>query len=346
MNLKDKVKEYAKLIHIDLIGFTSAKPFEDLRSLFIEREKAGYLAGFQERDLELRIDPKKTLKSAQSIIAIGLSYYFHENGKEAKDEQAYDGDMARIARGKDYHHVVKSKLEKIAAFLKKEKEGLEYISFVDTGPLVDRHVAYRSGLGYYGYNTSLINQEFGSWIFIGYLLTNICFEEDNPLKELSCQECRMCIEHCPTGALEKPYYFNAKKCISNVLQQKEFIPEEIRPLLGKRIYGCDVCQEICPHNHAPKKAEQNHFKINNNDSKVSLEELLNITNKKYFETYGQTAAGWRGKRILQRNAIIALANYNDKKAIVHLLPLLKDARPEIKEYALWAIKKLNSIENH
>ncbi|SNS76274.1 epoxyqueuosine reductase [Anaerovirgula multivorans] len=344
MTLKEQIVNYAKSIGVSMIGFTSAEAFEDIRGILEERKKLEYLSGFEEKDIDLRIDPKKTMPEAKSILVIALPYYIDEENLQQKETPLFHGELARTAWGKDYHDVVKEKLEKIATFIKGKKEKFDYKSFVDTGPLVDRHVAYRAGLGWYGYNSILMNDEYGSWFFIGYMLNNLEIPSDKPLNNRSCQGCNLCIKHCPKGAIEAPYKFNAKKCLSNILQQKEDIKESDRKSLGKSLYGCDICQQVCPHNKEIKKETEEDFYPKEALHKPDLLQLLSMSNKEFKKTYGETSAGWRGKKILQRNAIIALVNHGDKKTIPYLLPLLQDNRPEIRKYAIWAICELDPFK--
>lgn len=344
--LKEEIITYAKSIGINMIGFTNAEAFEDIREVLEERNKLGYLSGFEEKDIELRIDPRKTMPEAKSIIVIGIPYYLDDEESPEKEGVSFYGELARTAWGKDYHYVLREKLEKIAGFIAGKRSGFYYRSFVDTGPLVDRHVAYRAGLGWYGYNSLLMNDEYGSWFFIGYMLNNLDFPPDEPMINKGCLGCNLCIKHCPKGAIEAPYKFNASKCLSNILQQKQNIDETDRKILGKSLYGCDICQQVCPHNKEIKKETEKELYPKEALKKPDLLKLLSMSNKEFKEVYGETSAGWRGKKILQRNAIIALVNHGDRKAIPYLLPLLKDDRPEIRKYAIWAIWELDSFRAH
>lgn len=338
MQLKEETLLFAWKIGIDLIGFTKAEPFHELRSLLEKRRDKGHLSGFEEEDLELRTNPFKTMENAKTIIVIGQAYHIDE-AKLTKDTPELYGELARTAWGRDYHLVLKEKLQQLAEFLNNKYEGLQYKAFVDTGPLVDRYLAYRAGLGWYGYNNTLINEEYGSWFFIGYMLTNVEFEPDSPV-ENKCKGCRSCIELCPGKALEKDYGLDAKKCISYLLQKREDLTEEERRKLGNRIYGCDVCQLVCPHNKDVKETTTEDFLPREPSHKIDLESLLNMSNKEFKQLFSTNASGWRGKKILQRNAIIALGNLGDKRAIPILMSLLEDPREEIREYARWALERL------
>lgn len=350
MELKEKIIEFAREIEIDLIGFTTAEPFEDLREILMERKNNDRLSGFEENDIEARIDPRKTLPEAKSIVVIGLSYYIDEEGMKAYPypEPEFSGELARTAWGRDYHLVLTEKLEQIAQFIKgqlveiqPQVEEFQYKAFVDTGPLVDRKVAQRAGLGWYGLNSNLINEKFGSWFFIGYMITNIPFVPDPIIEDTQCHLCEKCIAACPAGAIEKDYGFDATKCLSCRLQKKEVIPVEERTVFGKRLYGCDICQQVCPHNQNIKGASSREFIPSEIPHKVDLLELLTISNQDFKKKFGRNASGWRGKRVLQRNAIMALVNHQDPRAVAYLLPLLKDPRPEIRHYVIWAISELS-----
>ncbi len=343
MDLKVKIKEFAKEIGVDLIGFTTADTFEDVREILEKRKELQYFSGFEEAEIELRVNPRRTLNDAKSIIVIGQSYFVDESlvSLDKNNKPVYYGELARTAWGRDYHIVLHEKLNNIAKMLEKEVVNFQYKAFVDTGPLVDRHVAYRAGLGWYGYNSTIINEEYGSWFFIGYMITNVDIQPDKPLENKSCFGCNLCIKNCPSDAIEEPYLFNANKCLSCLLQKKTDIPETERAKLGKRLYGCDVCQTICPHNKNIKKSTTKEFIPVDSSHKVDLVKLLSMSNKEYKEVFGGNASGWRGKKVMQRNAIIALVNEGKADAVKYLIPLLKDERQEIREYAKWGIGVLN-----
>ncbi|MDI9476517.1 MAG: tRNA epoxyqueuosine(34) reductase QueG [Natronincolaceae bacterium] len=341
MDLKEKIIDHSKHIGIDLIGFTDAGPFEDLRQILTERKEQGKLSGFEEKDIELRVDPKKTLQGARSIIVIAMSYYIDKEKLQGDENPRFYGELARIAWGKDYHIVLMDKLEGLAEFIAKEYDGFEYESFVDTGPLVDRYLANRAGIGFYGYNSAIINENFGSWIFLGYMITNIPLEGDKPLTDKNCLGCNLCIEHCPTSAIEGPYEFDANKCLSNILQQRKLVSKEVLPIIGNKIYGCDICQDVCPHNLDIREMTAEEFMPVGLSERADLIRLLQVSNREFNSLFGENAAGWIGKKALQRNAIIALGNSKDKDAIPYLKPLLKDIRPDIRKITIWALYNID-----
>ena len=185
-------------------------------------------------------------------------------------------------------------------------------SFVDTGPLPEE-LARRAGLGWIGKNTALINDVYGSWIFLGGMVMNRELETDSPV-EADCGECDRCLKACPAGAIEKPYLVNPHRCLSYLTQKKGFLAPAERVLLGNRLYGCDTCQEVCPKNAQVKRASLPDFSPPGEES-LSLEELLCLTGKEFTDRFGHSAAAWRGKTTLQRNAIIALGNSGDPAVI-------------------------------
>ncbi len=334
---KNRIRSIAKNIGIDLIGFTSAKDFENIRPYIDVRAKKGFLSGFEEEDIERRLDPLKAFPKAKSIISIGMSYNYkvdkQSNGK-------LSGVLSKSAWGKDYHKVVYGKLEELMEEVNiKNPMPIEYIAFVDTGPLSDRAIAHRAGIGSYGKNGFIINPQYGSWIFLGSILVDKLIEEDQPLKGDICKSCDLCIKTCPTGALKGPFLFNAKKCISFLTQKKEILNIDEEGDIGKNIYGCDICQKVCPLNKGVKWSNNQDFKPKSSLAFPILEDVIKMTNKEFQEGFKTTSAGWRGKKILQRNAIIGLGNSRDKKSIPILEKCLKDSRWEIRFYTIRALYK-------
>lgn len=302
MNLKQRIISFARLNNIDKIGFCDVSPFLHLKKIILKRKENNCLSGFEEQNIEKRINPKITMPNAKSIIVIAESY---NKRFEFNKDNKLRGNLSLSAIGLDYHIIVKQKLEKIADFIKAELYyTFEYMSFVDAGPLVDREVAKRAGIGWQGKNCSIITPEFGSWIFIGYMLTNLNLEADTPIN-LNCENCDICIKSCPTKALKDNYNFCAKNCISFLTQTKEEIEITLKSKMGIQLYGCDICQKVCPYNkNVPFKETIYDIEI----AKPELEKIINMSNKEFKAAFGKTAIFWRGKKVIRRNAYIALDN--------------------------------------
>ena len=348
--MSNKLKQYiidkSKELNIDIIGFTHGEPFLDAREYLMKRINKNIQTEFEEKDIEKRINPSLTLTSCKSIIVIGISYNALGTGPLASDAagpvpSASDvgpklrGHLSRSTWGLDYHNVLKGKMESLIKEISRVQD-FEYKYFVDTGPLIDREVGKRAGVGYFGKNCSIINYEYGSFIFLGYILTDLEILVDNEIQE-ECGNCTLCIDACPTGALEEAYRLNPKKCISYLTQTKDNIPFELRDKMGIKIYGCDTCQLVCPKNKDVKRSNHEEFIPKLTKGYMDLEELLVISNRQFRDKYGHMAGSWRGKTILKRNAIIALGNMKKEENIGLLIKELNDPNPMIRKYASWAI---------
>ncbi|RKD21007.1 tRNA epoxyqueuosine(34) reductase QueG [Ammoniphilus oxalaticus] len=338
--LKDKVINYAASIGIDKIGFASADPFLELKQRLVEHRKLGYESGFEEADLAMRTHPEMILPEAQSIIAIALAYPTKIEEAPRSEPGQYRGMVARAAWGEDYHHVLRRKLKQLEEYILEFVPDAKCESMVDTGALSDRAVAERAGLGWVGKNTSLITPEFGSWVYLGEMITSIPFPPDTPLED-GCGDCTLCMDHCPTDAFEQPGQLNSQKCLAFVTQLKNYVPEAFRESVGNRVYGCDTCQQVCPKNRKINFTHHPEFQPDPELAKPLLKPLLTIGNKRFRETFGPTAAAWRGKKPLQRNAILGLAHFKDVSAVPDLIEVLnQDVRPPLRGTAAWALGKI------
>ncbi|MGG3574232.1 tRNA epoxyqueuosine(34) reductase QueG [Bacillus gobiensis] len=338
--LKQEVIEYAHQIGIDKIGFASADTFESLKQRLITQQALQYESGFEERDIEKRTNPDLLLPKARSIIAIALAYPSKMKNAPRGTRTDRRGIFCRASWGKDYHHVLREKLSKLEEYLREKREDIRTKSMVDTGELSDRAVAERAGIGWSGKNCAIITPEFGSYVYLGEMITNIPFEPDTPIED-KCGTCNKCVDVCPTGALIQGGQLNAKRCIAFLTQTKGFLPEEFRSKIGNRLYGCDTCQTICPENKGKDFHLHPEMEPDPEVVKPRLKPLLTISNREFKEKFGDISGSWRGKKPIQRNAIIALAHYKDITALPELASLLKnDPRPVIRGTAAWAIGKI------
>lgn len=289
---KNKLKEFCKSIGINCVGIAGVGPYHDLENIIKDRTKKDFITGMEETSIEKRINPRASMENAESIIVCAFPYFV---------EDVVDSNLSKYCYGMDYHIVVKEKLQQIADYIDSEIEGFQYMIFADNGPLVDRYLASVSGIGYYGINNNIITDEYGSFVFIGYIINNYYFESDKK-SEKSCAKCGNCITSCPGKAILGNFEMNPKKCLSYITQKKEDLSEDEKIALknNKKIFGCDICQDVCPHNISISKTNIKEFKeelIYN----LKEEEINNISNKEFRRRYKEKAFSWRGKKIIQRN---------------------------------------------
>lgn len=347
-SLKEKIIAESKRIGIDKIGFASAEPFYELESSLQEQRARGYNSGFEHQVVEERIYPEKTFENPQTIIAIALAYPTKMREEVPKDEKR--GMFARASWGIDYHEILRDRLEKLIAFIKAQAANLQqenewrFAPQVDTGELVDVAVAQRAGLGFIGRNGLLITEEYGSFVYLGEIITNIQFETDEAVP-FGCGDCTRCVTACPTKALLGDGRMNAQRCLSYQTQTKGMMPEEYRKKMRNVIYGCDICQLVCPYN----KGKDFHFHAEMepqvDEVYPKLKPMLSLSNKQFKAQFSHLAGSWRGKKPLQRNALIALANVGDRTALPDILVCAQeDVRPVIRGTAAWAIGRLGKSE--
>lgn len=334
--------DYAASIGIDKIGFTSASPFHELKNRLLRQQELGYASGFEEPDIEKRVHPKILLEEASSIISIAIAYPSKMKDAQQSVKGARRGIFARASWGIDYHTVLREKLALLELYILTHIPGAKLRSMVDTGELSDRAVAERAGIGWSAKNCSIITPEFGSYVYLGEMITSIPFAPSEQMED-QCGDCRLCIDVCPTGALIEGGQLNAQRCIAFITQTKTMVPDEFRAKIGNRIYGCDTCQTVCPKNKGKANLHNEAFKPDPELVKPLLLPLLKMTNRTFKETYGHMSGAWRGKNPIQRNAIIALAHFKEQEAVPTLIDLMQnDARPVIRGTAAWAIGKINT----
>ncbi|MBA9029135.1 tRNA epoxyqueuosine(34) reductase QueG [Peribacillus huizhouensis] len=342
---KQEVIQYSKEIGIDKIGFTTASTFQEMKNLLIRQQELGYQSGFEEPDIDKRVDPTLIFNEPRSIISIALAYPSKMKNAPQSKKGERRGIFCRASWGQDYHIVLRKKLQLLEDFIKEKVPGAMAKSMVDTGELVDRAVAERAGIGWSGKNCAVITPEFGSYVYLGDMITNIPFAPDQPIED-QCGTCNKCVDVCPTGALVQGGQLNAKRCIAFLTQTKGFLPEEFRTKIGNRLYGCDTCQTVCPKNKGMDFHFHEEMEPDPELVKPLLKPLLTISNREFKEKYGHASGSWRGKKPIQRNAILALAHFKDETALPDLIAVMKeDPRPVIRGTAAWAIGKIGGNES-
>lgn len=324
-------------------GIAPAEPPDHLRAVLQRRLDEGRITPFEEADPDIRLNAERLLPGCRSIVVVGLPLPLGEEEASPGDNRPR-GVTARCARGPDYHLLLTSAAERLFALLKKEvRAPLKGRILVDRSPLVERELARLAGLGLIGENCTLITPESGSYTALGTILLDLELEHEAAPPE-NCLQCGRCREACPTGALTAPYILDPRRCLSYITQAPGIVPAAMRPLMGRRLYGCDLCQSVCPHNlelpgqtgAASEPTTSPHLSAH-----PLLESILTMTGKEFARTMGLTAAGWRGKSTLQRNAVIALGNSGNRDAVPALAQILeRDPRPLLRLHAAWALGRL------
>jgi epoxyqueuosine reductase len=309
---------------------------------------------WMERTAEKRGQPELVLPGVQSVILLGVNYWRDEKRKAKSDARPV---WARYALHDDYHDTLKAGLGAAGKAIEKifGASSADYRYYVDTGPVLERGWAARAGLGFIGKNTMLISRRFGNWLLLASILTKLEFAPDAPLRKkierqkagserhvgLLCGKCTLCMDACPTGALPRPGVLDARRCISyQTIENRGIIPRELRPGIGTRIYGCDICLEVCPWNRFARAARSVLLAARGEIAELPLRELLALTPARFAEVFRGTAI----KRVklagLLRNACVVAGNSSDTDLLEPLARLAGHASPVVRAHAVWAVFRL------
>lgn len=339
--LTTTVKRLALACGLQISGITSADAFPGLADLLVDRVRAGHLAGldwFTEERARFSSDPRNVQSSARSIIAVALTYW--PGSTDKPDDGVPRGRISRYAWGRDYHKVLKRRLRNLHEAIEREVgHPVEVRNLADTARIVDRAVAARAGVGWYGKHAGIIVPGYGSWVMLGELLVDLDLEPDEPLTH-TCGRCMICLDRCPTGAIVAPYTIHAPRCISFLtIELRNSIPNELRSPMGDWVYGCDVCQEVCPYTTAAKAAQDPEMRPASLDNAYpSLPWLLTMTAREFGATYFGTPVPRTKRRGLARNAAVALGNIGTEDDIPTLAHALHaHDEPLVRGHAAWAI---------
>lgn len=381
----EAIKKHAYELGFDTVRITTGEEFAEARHIIQERIERGLMDGlpwFSKERAEVSSRPAALLPEARSVIALGMTYLTEMPEEANQSETGPRGRISRYAWGDDYHEIIKPKLRQFADWLHEFAhdeiaDELETRLFVDTGRMVDRAVAQRAGLGWYGKNTNILTKGWGSWLFLAEIVTNLPLTPDEPLKA-SCGKCEICLPACPTGALSNPYELDNTRCISFLtIELRGSIPLELRPLMGNLIFGCDICQEVCPVNklaerrlglrpatgggviraeEISRRNTEHHARTNPTntpfrqhaefrprpgvESSPELIPLLSLTEEEFRERFKRSPIKRAKRRGLLRNVCVALGNSGDMRAIPALSSALHDSEPLIRGHAAWAMGRL------
>jgi epoxyqueuosine reductase len=333
------VKAHARRLGFDLAGITTADPLPEHGDRLQQWIAAGMHGqmDYMERHAPKAARPAHVAAGARSIVVVGLAYRWDP------PEPAAGGLRGRIssyAWGTDYHRVMEDRLRALSGFLL-ERGATVARYYVDTGPILDRAVAHRAGLGWFGKNTLLITKTgHGSYVFLGEVLTDLDLVPDAPA-DGSCGRCRICLDQCPTGAIIAPYVVDARRCISYLtIEHRGWIPRALRPLMQTWVFGCDVCQDVCPHNALTKTGIHAEFAPRRDVPFPDLLELLHIDETSYHERFRRSAVKRARRSGLRRNAAVALGNLGDPRAVPALAQALDDPDPIVRGHAAWALGRI------
>lgn len=293
------------------------------------------------RNADKRLDPQRVLPGARSILTLAASYAAARTPASSQPPThpapALTGFVARYARFADYHHVLGERLRTFTAFVDQlGGPGTRSLWYVDTGPVLERDLAQRAGLGFVGKHTNLISRQLGNWCFLAEVLTTLPLEPDAPEKN-RCGSCTRCLAACPTQAIRAPFDLDARRCLSYLtIELKGPIPPEFRPAVGNRIFGCDDCLEVCPWNRFAREGQLMQRALRQDLAEVNLLELCELDDAAFRRRFGSTPLARVKRRGLLRNVCVALGNVGGATALPALDRLSSDPDPLIAEHARWA----------
>ena len=342
MDFKATITTRARQLGFDLVGFTPAEPLEG--AAFYARWVAlGYAGemGYLTRNLDKRADPARMVPNARTVICLGMNYY----QETPPSTDPLTGHIACYARGDDYHDLIKKRLFTLWDFIRDnattEVNGRVY---VDTAPVLERELAQRAGLGWWGKNTCLINKREGSFFFLAEIILDLELPFDEPATD-HCGTCTRCLDACPTDAFPQPYVLDASRCISYLnIELKDSIPTHLRKGMGQWIFGCDICQDVCPWNRRAEVAPEPGYRSRPGFDGPSLLEWIAMDQETFSAHFRHNPIKRPKRRGLLRNVAVALGNSGRQEAVPALIKALQDEEPLVRGHAAWALGQLGGEE--
>ena len=338
------IRQQARALGFDDCRFTTAAPPAHAGDFqyWLDDGRHGEMAYLQ-RNAAKRMDPGRVLPGACGIVALSVNYNVNPVPAASSSLTGPTGQIARYARFTDYHDVLGQRLKSLAAFIDQlGGDGTRSLWYVDTGPVLEREVAERAGIGFIGKHTNVISRKSGNWIFLAEILTTLEIEPDEPEKN-HCGSCQRCLAACPTAAITAPFQLDARRCISYLtIELKGPIPEELRPAIGTRIYGCDDCLAVCPWNRFAREGALMRAHHRPELAAPDLVELLQLDEAGFKARFAGAPILRSKRRGLLRNVCVALGNCADKSALPALARAAADPEPLIAEHARWAIQRIEA----
>ena len=343
--MKTRIRQRARELGLDDCRFTTAEPPGHTAEFqtWLSDQRHGEMS-YLHRNAEKRIDPQKVLPGACTIVTLAASYFQATESPSGKGSvNPRPGVVARYARFADYHDVLGDRLKILTAFIN-ELGGPRTTSlwYVDTGPLLERDLAERAGLGFIGKHTNVISRRLGNWIFLSEILSTLEIEPDPPEKN-HCGSCARCLAACPTQAITAPFQLDARRCISYLtIELKGSIPLEFREAIGDRIYGCDDCLAVCPWNRFAREGSLMRPHFRPDLQQPYLLELLALDEPGFRKRFEGTPMLRTKRRGFLRNVCVALGNIGDRRALPALEKAASDFEPLVAEHARWAVNRIES----
>jgi epoxyqueuosine reductase len=343
-----RIIDKAHRLGFDLVGILPAGPpttVDGYRS-WVQRGFHGDMAYLARPDaVAKRTDPSLIQPGMRSVIVVGTNYHTAAVPPEQRVDPSR-GNISCYAWGDEYHDWLASRLDRLAAFIQSTHgTPVSHRAYVDTGPILERELAARGGLGFVGKNTNLIHPRLGSWLFLGELLLDVELPVARPADaQGTCGGCTRCLDACPTGALVEPYVLDARRCISYLtIELKGAIPRELRPLLGNRIFGCDICQEVCPWNRRfAQPTPEPAFQPRAEALAPHLIDLLHLNEDDFLRRFRGSPVKRAKRRGLMRNVIVAMGNWGDSSAALPLAGALRDEEPLVRGHAAWSLGRVGN----
>ncbi|MBT4015935.1 MAG: tRNA epoxyqueuosine(34) reductase QueG, partial [Deltaproteobacteria bacterium] len=339
------LSEKANELGFDLVGAipVSRSTTIDIYNAWLKKGYAGSMA-YLERHAELKEDPRQLLPETMSLFALGFNYKTVDPPKKAQNPDI--GCISRYAWGDEYHELIRTKLRVLENYICQElNAGNLSRSFVDSGPVLEREIAQRAGLGWIGKHSNLINMEKGSWFFLAELLVDVPLETNLPFTRVDCGTCTICIDACPTEAIIADRTLDARLCISYLtIELKGAIPVELRPKMSNMIFGCDICQEVCPWNQNASKSSESGLRPRPENVAPELIELMKLDQSAFKKRFHKSPIKRTKRRGLLRNVAVALGNWAHESAIPALSLGLLDPEPLVRSHAAWALGRISASQ--